>query len=470
MSSSHNIEQALDKAQSTLLMRFIAILMLVLLLVEVVVGAMFFYDLYRTEKKILNSMATEYQRILTYDSAERLVHVMSANPHRLIENNIAAYSVPSNSVAQPTFIAGDDSFSVERNLNTFSVNDKFWLSAFVVNRYMSQKMEGETQDFWLVLDNKARYSIAYKQWLTTFFALALLVAITAWFTRRIIRSVMSPLVTLGDLLDTLKQGKLASVQPPSVAPQGLSVVSASVHDAVARLHHVTTTLNTTVDAIAHDIRTPLARITLASQSALMEQQNPQQMHSALADCAEYAMQANNMLTALMKLNDELTGKRQQQTLSTDVVEVINTVASWYEDVADEKSIKLNMAMESSLVIRSDPDKLTQILVNLVDNAIKYTPSGGIVTITALQPSGQQVEISVADSGIGIEEQYQQLVFERLYRVDTSRSNVQGYGLGLSLAAAMADNLSGQISLVSTLGQGTTFTLTLPTDLSVTTLC
>lgn len=463
MSSSHNIEQALNKAQHTLLMRFIAILMLVLLLVEIVVGAMFFYDLYRTEKKILRSMATEYQRILTYDSAQRLVHVMSANPHRLIENNIRAYSVENDSGTAPTFVAGDENFKFDGALEQFTIDDKFWLSAFVFNPYMSLKIEGQAQDFWLVLDNQARYSIAFKQWLMTLFALALLVAITAWFTRRIIVSAMSPLVTLGDLLDKLKQGKLEWVEQSQSAPQGLSVVSASVHEAVARLHHVTTTLNTTVDAIAHDIRTPLSRITLSSQSALMDQPNPQQMQNALADCAEYAMQANNMLTALMKLNDELTGKRQQQSISTDVRQVIETVASWYEDVADEKGIALTIDVRPSLMINSDPDKLTQILVNLLDNAIKYTDSGGTVVIKASQHDVQQVEIEVSDSGIGIEKQYQQLVFERLYRVDTSRSNVQGYGLGLSLAAAMAENLSGRISLESAPGQGTRFTVTLPVD-------
>lgn len=461
MSSSLNIKQALNKAQNTLLMRFIAVLMLVLLLVEGVVGAMFFYDLYRTEKKILSSMATEYQRILTFDSADRLVHVMSANPHRLIENNIRAYSVAGDSSAQPLYIAGDESFKFEGELERFTIDTKFWLTAFIFNPYMSLKIEGQGQDFWLVLDNQARYSIAFKQWLMTLFALALLVAATAWFTRRIIVSAMSPLVTLGDLLDKLKQGKLEWVEQPHSTPQGLSVVSESVHQAVARLHHVTTTLNTTVDAIAHDIRTPLSRITLASQSALIDQKNSQQMHSALADCAEYAMQASNMLTALMKLNDELTGKREQQSTSTDVRQVIETVVSWYEDVADEKGIALKIEVSSSLLIQSDPDKLTQVLVNLIDNAIKYTESGGYVTIKAAQHAEHQVEIKVMDNGIGIDQQYQQLVFERLYRVDTSRSNIEGYGLGLSLAAAMVDNLCGNISLDSELGKGTTFTVTLP---------
>ncbi|MGR5488339.1 sensor histidine kinase, partial [Vibrio alfacsensis] len=97
MSSSHSIEQALAGTQRHLLVRFMATLLLCLLLVELIVGAIFFYDLFQTEKKILTSMSTEYQRILTYDSSDRLIHVLEANPHRLVDNNIAAYWAQDNS-------------------------------------------------------------------------------------------------------------------------------------------------------------------------------------------------------------------------------------------------------------------------------------------------------------------------------------------------------------------------------------
>ncbi|MFN3015752.1 sensor histidine kinase [Vibrio coralliilyticus] len=460
MSSSHNIEQALAKARNTLLMRFMAILLLCLILVEMVVGVMFFFDLYRTEKKILNSMATEYQRILTYDSADQLIHVMTANPHRLIENNIAAFSISKKRAASPNFVAGDSNLPADILLNDYLTDDKSWFTAFIINPYMSLKIEGETLDFWLVLDNQPRYAIAYKQWLMTLYALIVLVAITTLFTHRIIRSAMSPLVTLGDSLDKLSQGKLEMTDKPAATPQGLSVISASVHNAIARLHHVTTTLNTTVDAIAHDIRTPLSRITLSSQSALLDSKDTLQMEHALSDCAEYAMQASNMLTALMKLNDEVTGKRQQQSTSTNVSKVLKTVVSWYEDVADDKQIQLQAMADDNLIIQSDPEKLTQALVNLVDNAIKYTGTGGKVVLKADKTSDHHVQILVSDTGIGIDKQYQDLIFERLYRVDASRSNIEGYGLGLSLAAAMVDNLGGNIQLVSEPNQGSTFTITL----------
>lgn len=467
MSSSRNIEQALAKTQRHLLFRFMSTLLLCLLLVEMIVGAIFFFDLYQTEKKILTSMSTEYQRILTYDSSERLIHVLAANPHRLLENNIAAYKVEKGALSGSTFIAGTPNLFPAQPFSHFQIDEnRSWLESFIFNPYMSLSIQGEQYDFWLVLDNRSRDYIAYNQWLMTLYALIALVAVTAVFTRKIIHSAMSPLITFGDLLDKLQKGQLELPTPrtlkeaESETQQGLNVISSSVHAAVARLQHVTTTLNTTVDAIVHDIRTPLSRITLASQTALLNNVDQQVMKDALSDCCEHAMQASNLLTALMKLNDELTGKRTPQKVSTQVSDVVGNVVSWYEDVAEEKQIELAVEGECNLVVQSDPDKLTQVLVNLVDNAIKYTEPEGKVTVHIEENVLNKVEISVRDTGVGIEQKYLDLVFERLYRVDSSRSNVEGYGLGLSLALAMVDNLEGTLTVESELGVGSTFTLTL----------
>ncbi|MEZ8864147.1 sensor histidine kinase [Vibrio splendidus] len=465
MSSSRSIEQALAKTQRHLLVRFMSTLLLCLLLVELIVGAIFFFDLYQTEKKILTSMSTEYQRILTYDSSERLIHVLEANPHRLLENNIAAYKLEKGASSDGVFIAGVQHLSTEQSFSSYQIDEnRSWLESFILSPYMSLSIEGEQYDFWLVLDNRARDFIAYNQWLMTLYALLALVAVTAVFTRNIIQSAMSPLVTFGDLLDKLKKGQLefpsTKNEAESDLPQGLNVISSSVHTAVAKLLHVTTTLNTTVDAIAHDIRTPLSRITLASQTALLNNADQQAMKDALADCSEHAMQASNMLTALMKLNDELTGKRIPQKVPTQVSDVIANVVSWYEDVAEDKQVELEVESADGLVIQSDPDKLTQVLVNLVDNAIKYTEPEGRVTVKAEQSSEGKIAITIQDTGVGIEQKYQDLIFERLYRVDSSRSNIEGYGLGLSLALAMVENLEGTLVVESELGVGSTFTLSL----------
>ncbi|MFA0303691.1 sensor histidine kinase, partial [Vibrio sp. 10N.222.46.B3] len=230
MSSSRSIEQALAKTQRHLLVRFMSTLLLCLLLVELIVGAIFFFDLYQTEKKILTSMSTEYQRILTYDSSERLIHVLEANPHRLLENNIAAYKLEKGASSDGVFIAGVQHLSTAQPFSNYQIDDnRSWLESFIFSPYMSLPIEGEQYDFWLVLDNRARDFIAYNQWLMTLYALLALVAVTAVFTRNIIQSAMSPLVTFGDLLDKLKKGQLefpsTKNEAESDLAQGLNVIS-----------------------------------------------------------------------------------------------------------------------------------------------------------------------------------------------------------------------------------------------------
>jgi len=463
MSSNQNVEQALQSTQRHLFFRFMAILLLCLILIEIVVGAIFFYDLYRVEKKILNTLAVEYQRILKFESDEKLIHVLTANPQRLIDNNIAAFSVSPSQPAQ--FIAGDINLPSDLNFSTYLPNDKFWFTAFIIEPYMAIKMQGKTLEFGLVLDNKARYPSAIRQWLMTFFALIILVLVTSVFIRRLINNTMSPLVNLGEQLDKLSQGSLDSFAETSDHEKrnGLDVINHNVHLAISRLHQVIATMDTTVDAIAHDIRTPLSRIALASESALLRAHQDKEkvgMEDALSDCAEYAEQASNMLTALMKLNDELAGKRQIQCVPTDVSDVITRVAHWYEGIAEEKAITIRCVTQPGTMINSDADKLTQVLVNLLDNALKYTDAGGVVTLRSAVNQDGGVEIQVIDTGIGIASEHQELVFKRLYRVDPSRSNTDGYGLGLSLASAMLSNIGGTLSLESASGEGSTFTIRL----------
>ncbi|WP_299733000.1 HAMP domain-containing sensor histidine kinase [uncultured Endozoicomonas sp.] len=463
MSSGSSVERALSKVHNTLLRRFILLLLLCLLVVQVIVGSLFFLDLYWQEKRVMTNMRAEYQRILTYDSADRLRHVFQAGSERLLGNHIAAFERPKKYVQNNAYsielLAGYPNVPSDIDFSLYTIGEKPWWQTFLLNPYTTYVIPGVDSDFWLVLDNRARYFIAYNKWVMTLLAMVLIVIVTTVFIQRMIRGVMSPLISLGKTLSKIQQGDLNPEAIPKPVPGGLSVISASVHDAMVRLHQITTTLNTTVDAIAHDIRTPLSRIILSSQSALLDDQNPQQMREALSDSAEYAMQANTMLTTLMKLNDELTGKRQGMYKPTDVGNVVRTVVSWYEDVADDKQIQLKVDVPEPVIIQSDPEKLTQALLNLVDNAIKYTDRGS-VCVRAICLDQHRIEISVRDTGIGIEKPYQGMVFERLYRVDDSRNASAGYGLGLSLAVAIVDNLGGSIHLESEPGHGSTFTIRL----------
>jgi two-component system phosphate regulon sensor histidine kinase PhoR len=130
--------------------------------------------------------------------------------------------------------------------------------------------------------------------------------------------------------------------------------------------------------------------------------------------------------------------------------------------ADQKKLALRVECPESLPkIRGDARRLSEILQNLFDNAVQYTPEGGQITVRA-SAEASWVRISVADTGIGIPSDQRQRIFERFYRVDAARSReAGGTGLGLSIARHLAEAHGGRIEVESEVGRGSTFTLILP---------
>ena len=119
--------------------------------------------------------------------------------------------------------------------------------------------------------------------------------------------------------------------------------------------------------------------------------------------------------------------------------------------------------EGPLALRADEEDLRQIFGNLLDNALKYTPAGGMITVRA-ESEGGELEVDVEDTGIGIEPLDQERVFERFYRVDRARSReLGGTGLGLSIVKHLVLTAGGRISLESTPGRGSRFRVHLPRD-------
>jgi signal transduction histidine kinase len=126
-----------------------------------------------------------------------------------------------------------------------------------------------------------------------------------------------------------------------------------------------------------------------------------------------------------------------------------------------REVKVSLADWDQVQVVGDADRLRQLFLNLIDNAIKYTPVGGVVTL-ALVRDGNCARVSIADTGIGIPEKDVAHIFDRFYRVDKSRAREQGgTGLGLSISKWIVDQHGGQIQVQSQVGKGSTFTVWLP---------
>jgi len=133
--------------------------------------------------------------------------------------------------------------------------------------------------------------------------------------------------------------------------------------------------------------------------------------------------------------------------------------------AREKKIELTSAIPEDLpLIRADRDRLSQVLINVLDNAVKFTPEGGTVTLSAAPAAGNEVVVKIADTGIGIPRDEVSRLGERFYRVDKTRSReLGGTGLGLSIVKHLMTAHNGRMEIESQLGQGTTVSLYFPID-------
>jgi two-component system phosphate regulon sensor histidine kinase PhoR len=147
--------------------------------------------------------------------------------------------------------------------------------------------------------------------------------------------------------------------------------------------------------------------------------------------------------------------------------IVEEVVSMLKTQADKKKIELIHKVQKDIKrLTGDPDKLKQMLINLVENAIKYTPEKGCVTVEACNASdpegGDMIAFNIMDNGIGIPRQNIPRLFERFYRVDKARSRkIGGTGLGLAIVKHIVILFNGEIEVQSELGRGTTFTVTLP---------
>jgi signal transduction histidine kinase len=214
-----------------------------------------------------------------------------------------------------------------------------------------------------------------------------------------------------------------------------------------------------LDNVAHDLRTPMMRLRGMAESALQGPQDPATLRAALEDCLEESDRVVTMLSTLMDISEAETGTMKLQLEPVNLADVARDTLALYEDAADEKAVQLKAATLEDIVLPIDRNRIRQALANLVDNAVKYTPGGGLVEIS-VRARANQALVEVSDTGTGIEASELPRIWERLYRGDKSRSE-RGLGLGLSLVKAIVEAHRGSVAVTSTPGKGTHLEVRLP---------
>ncbi len=226
-----------------------------------------------------------------------------------------------------------------------------------------------------------------------------------------------------------------------------------------RIHELVKGLREVTDDIAHDLRTPIARIRGLAEAELNAGKSGEESNKLAADTVEECDNLLQMINTMLEISEIEAGIRVLSKTDVDLVQLVGEAFELFRPIADEREIRLVFHAPDHLSVRGNVRGLQRIVVNLLENAVKYTPEGGCVTVF-LRDGEKDVRIIFRDTGVGIAEKDLPLVFNRLYRCDSSRSQ-PGFGLGLCLASAVARAHGGHIAAESKPGEGSTFAVTLP---------
>lgn len=231
---------------------------------------------------------------------------------------------------------------------------------------------------------------------------------------------------------------------------------------VERLERFLRELHDMMDNTAHDFKTPLTRIRAMAETGLGTR-NPEEIQGTLVQIMDECDRFLSLLNAVMDISQARTGTLSLKKDNVPLKNLLQDVVDLYSGVAQERGIRFNVTYprEENLVLFADKKRLSQAISNVLDNALKYSSSGDTVALWTRSGTGS-TEICVADSGLGIPEEEIPRIFERFYRLDTSRST-SGRGIGLSLARAYVEAHRGTITVKSEPGKGSTFCIMIPRE-------
>ena len=277
--------------------------------------------------------------------------------------------------------------------------------------------------------------------------------VLAWRATRPLRAVSETarrIIELGDL----------SARVPG--PEGSGELAVLVRQLNTLLDKNAThvrVLRETLDNLAHDLRTPLTRLRGTAELALLDNSDPAEARAALADSIDESDRVLHLLEALLDISAAEAGALKLNRDRIDLRTLGDRAADLYREVAEEKKITVTLDQPDAVELDADAIRLGQAINNLVDNALKYTPDGGRVTL-ALRAEPRTAVFTVTDNGPGVPVAERDAIFRRLYRGDASRSQ-RGLGLGLSMVKAIVEAHGGTVSVDDASDGGARFTVRLP---------
>ena len=287
---------------------------------------------------------------------------------------------------------------------------------------------------------------------------AVAVAVAGGFI--LVRQALEPVERMALKAEEITQHSLSERLPVVRSGDELERLSISLNRMISRLEDALRGSKQFVADASHELRTPLTVMRGELESLAQDGRLARETREALGSVLEEVERLAEIVESLFALS-RLDAGEAGAWQRFDLAELANTTAEQMSLLATDKRIRVNCESEPGVAVRGDRARLKQVIVNLLDNAIKYTPDGGQVTLR-VKREGAHAVLDVADTGIGIPAEALPHVFERFFRVDGSRSREQGgAGLGLSIVKSICAAHGAEVEVLSTPGQGSTFRVRQP---------
>jgi len=291
--------------------------------------------------------------------------------------------------------------------------------------------------------------------------LGLVIAGTSgWFMAR---RVLRPVQNIARAAKLIEVSHLNQRIPLLGSGDEFDQLALTFNETFARLEHAVGEMKQFTGSIAHELRTPLTALRGEAEIALLHGESPEDFRRVLSSQLEEFQKLTRLIDQLLTLARAEAGEFHLDRVQVLVDPLLKYIVETLTLLADEKGVTLLLKSDPDIIVRGDKEWLERALLNLLDNAIKYTPAGGRVTVHAVKEhSGTRIEI--VDTGIGIPPEALPHVFERFYRADPARDkSIEGVGLGLSLVKWIIQEHGGSIEAASIPGNGARFTILLPQD-------
>jgi heavy metal sensor kinase len=272
---------------------------------------------------------------------------------------------------------------------------------------------------------------------------------------------LAPLVRLAAMTGTIGVDDLRRRLPTKGVGDEHDAIADAFNGVVARLERAVREMKLFAAAMAHELRTPLAALRGEIELALRGSGREPDVQAALASQIEELDRLARLIDQILTLARAESGQIKLTFAPVDVGALAASLVEQLEPVAQARAIDLRCERNGTVIVNADAGWLQRLLLNLLDNAIKFTREGGHVVLRVSREAGR-AQIDVRDTGIGMPPEVTPHVFERFFQADPARSSGNdGAGVGLSLVKWIVDRHEGTIAVHSRVGEGSTFTVRLP---------